>query len=143
MFKGIGTGAGILLASIIGIVAIIFIGGAISIATANFRGTVDKNEKINADGGYRIAAYDEFYSLCSSIQSQADGIENQEEELENTEDPDRKETLESGILAMKNSRAETINEYNSKAAATGTRGQFRDSDLPYEIDSDEEVSCNG
>ncbi len=121
--------------------AIYIIGGILS-TTADFRGEVDKREKVVADGDYRIAAYDEFYKLCSSIQSQNDQIENQKALIKATSDPDQKEVYRAGLVAHQNTKAELIREYNAKAAAEGTRGQFRDSELPYEIDPDqEEVSC--
>lgn len=123
-------------------VGIFFLSGLISIATAPFRGEVDKNEKVEADGDYRIAAYDEFYKLCSTVQSKNDQIEILESEMSTTTDPDRKATLQSGITAQKNTKSELVREYNSKAAGTYTKGQFRDSDLPYELPTEGDVTCN-
>ena len=125
------------------VVLYVYVPGVVSIVTAPFRGEVDKNEKVEADGDYRIAAYDEFYRLCSSIQSKNDQIEVLEAEMGASTDEARKAQLQSGITANRNTKAELVNEYNAKAAGDYTRGQFRDSDLPYSIDpNSEEVVCD-
>ncbi len=134
---------GVVVAVIVLLVGLFYLSGAISIFTAPFRGEVDKNEKVEADGDYRIAAYDEFYKLCSSVQSKNDQINILQLEMNTTTDETRKAQLQSAITAQQNTKAELVNEYNSKAAGEYTKGQFRDSDLPYEIDvNDEEVECN-
>ncbi len=123
-------------------VGLMFVTGTISIFTAPFRGEVEKNELVEADGSYRIAAYDEFYKLCSSIKSKNDQIKIFTNELAVTENKSRKVQLLSAITAQQNVKAELVNEYNSKAASEYTKGQFRDSDLPYEIDMDSEnIQC--
>jgi hypothetical protein len=125
------------------VLTLIFLPGIISIATAPFRGEVEKHELVEADGSYRIAAYDQFYQLCSSIQSQNDTIKNLEDEMDSATDEQRKQQLQSGITANKNTKAQLANEYNAKAASEYTRGQFKDSDLPYQISPTEErVTCN-
>lgn len=125
------------------ILAITYIAGGISMLTAPFRGEVDKRERVEADGAYRIAAYDEFQKLCGTIQSKNEQIEILRQEMDTTTDPDRQAQLQSGITAHQNTRSELINEYNTKAASDYTRGQFRDSDLPYRIDpTAEEVACS-
>lgn len=124
------------------ILALIIVPGVIMYATADFRGTVERQERIQGDGDYRIAKYNEFYSLCSSIQSQQETIENQEEALAMTDDEDQKQVYESGILAAKNSQAENIAKYNSLATdSNDNASQFRDSGLPYQIEDGENVQC--
>lgn len=135
MFKTMGLMVAVVL-------AVMLIAGGIQFVTADFRGVVDKREKINADGGYRIAAYEEFYKLCSTVQAKNDEIGNLEAAVDSASDVERKAELEGAILAQRNTKAELVREYNAKAAAEGTRGQFRDSELPYEIDSNQEdVQC--
>lgn len=114
------------------------------LATADFRGTVERNERIQGDGDYRIAKYNQFYSLCSDIVAQQNTIENQEEALQMTDDPEQQEVYESGILAAKNSQDENIATYNSLATDTNDNAsQFRDSGLPYQIEDGEDVTCGG
>ena len=141
MFKAISSLWGIV---VIVILAILLTMGSIlgiQYITAGPRGAVDANEQIQS-GSNRIAAYEEFFSLCSSIDSQLQNIENQEDRIAATSDEDQKETLESGLIALENSKNENIAEYNANAASDYTAGQFRDSDLPYQIDQDaEEISC--
>ncbi len=63
-------------------------------------------------------------------------------ELDITQDATRKQQLVIAITAQRNVKAELVNEYNSKAASEYTKGQFKDSDLPYQIDSEtENVQC--
>ncbi len=127
---------------VVAILAVILVVGGIKFVTADFRGQIDKREKVNADGGYRIAAYEEFYKLCSTVQAKNDEIGNLEAAVETASDDERKAELEGAILAQRNTKAELVREYNAKAAAEGTRGQFRDSELPYEINSNQEdVQC--
>jgi hypothetical protein len=139
MFKGLLVVFGV----IVVFLAIMFVSGLLSIATAPFRGEVEKHELVEADGSYRIAAYDQFYQLCSSIQSKNDQIKILKSEMDSSTDDARKAQLQSGITANQNTKAELVNEYNSKAASEYTRGQFKDSDLPFEISSSQErVVCN-
>lgn len=129
---------------IVVVAGLIFIPGIIMYATADFRGTVERNERIQGDGDYRIAKYNQFYSLCSSIASQQETIENQEEALQMTDDEEQKQVYESGILAAKNSQAESIEEYNSLSTdSNDNASQFRDSGLPYQITNAEVVTCGG
>lgn len=141
MLSKLGSVPLIVSVAILATLGAIYIIGNILMSTANFRGEVGVKEKVEADGDYRIAAYDEFYSLCSAIQSKNAAIKNIEAEMKYA-DKDRKAELQSAITAQRNVKAELVNEYNAKATAEGTRGQFRDSELPYQIKpDDEEVSC--
>lgn len=141
MIQRFGIG---LVLTVIGIVGLIFLSGIIMFATADFRGTVERNERIMGDGDYRIAKYNQFYDLCSSIQSQQATIENQEEAAQMTDDPEQKQIYESGVLAAKNSQAENIAKYNSLATdSNDNASQFRDSGLPYQIENGENVTCGG
>lgn len=138
---------GVAILSLIGVIAVflavLYVSGLLSILTAPFRGEVAKNERVEADGSYRIAAYDEFYSMCSSIQSKNDQVKILKAEMKDSTDEERKKQLQSGVTAQQNTKAELVNDYNSKAASKYTAGQFRDSDLPYQISLEEEkVTCN-
>lgn len=117
-------------------------GGLLQRITADFRGETSQIEQTQADANYRISAYDRFYDKCAGVQSLESKIENLSDELESTEDEKRKSVLNTSITASKNKRAQMINDYNADARKEATRGQFRASDLPYELSvEEEETSC--
>lgn len=108
--------------------------------TADFRGETKQIEQTKANSSYRISAYDQFYDKCASVQSIESKINNMEDELEGTEETQRKIVLNTSITASKNKRAELITSYNADARKEATRGQFKASDLPYELNENEEVT---
>jgi hypothetical protein len=68
------------------------------------------------------------------VQSDEDSIRNLEEELEADETADdRKAKLRQTITATKNTRAESVRDYNSKAG-NELRGAFKDAGLPDRLD---------
>lgn len=114
-------------------------------STANFRGETEQIEKTRANGDYRIAAYDHFFNLCASVQSKEATIKALEKELERKPGPSesRVEQIYASITANEAIRAETINQYNVDAEKTATIGQFKASNLPYELNANtEETSCH-
>lgn len=129
---------GVLILIISTILVSVYGGGFLQRMTADFRGETSQIEQTQADADYRISAYDQFYDKCSGVQSLESKIENLTEELEAAEDEKRKSVLNTSITASKNKRAEMINDYNADARKEATRGQFRASDLPYELSEEEE-----
>ena len=125
------------------ILAAVYGGGLMQRMTADFRGETGQIEQTQADADYRISAYDQFYDKCAGIQTLESKITNLSDELEETEDEQRKSVLNTSITASKNKRAELINDYNADARKEATRGQFKASDLPYEIDINEEGTACG
>jgi len=119
--------------------AVVYGLGGFQRLTAGFRGETSQIEKTKADGDYRIAAYDEFFSKCSAIQAAEDSIANQIAEREYAS-PERKHQIDANVTATRNQRAQLIREYNADATREATAGQFRDSNLPYQIDIDEETT---
>lgn len=115
--------------------------GFLQRGTADFRGETGQIEQTEADSDYRIAAYDEFYDSCASVKSIESKIKNVEEEVKDAKDSERRATLGTSIMALKNKRAELIESYNADARKEATRGQFKSSDLPYELDIEEETTC--
>lgn len=102
--------------------------------TADFRGGVKAKEQTTANGSFRVGTYEDFFNLCSSVQSDEDAIRNAEEELEAKETTaDRKARLRQNITATKNTRAETVRDYNAKAG-NEYRGAFKDAGLPATLD---------
>src|SRR5699024_1051070 len=115
--------------------------GYLQRGTADFRGETSQIEQTKANADYRISAYDEFYDSCASVKSIEKKIKNIEDELEETEESQRKTTLKTSITASKNKRAELIESYNADARKEATRGQFKASDLPYELNIEEDTIC--
>lgn len=119
-----------------------FAGWWFSNATANTRGNVDKTNQINGNGSYRIAAYDHFFDACAAVQNDEAAIRITQDELATHPDAARVLQLQTNLSAQKLQRATDINQYNVDARKAGTLGQFRSSNLPYQIDASEaSTSC--
>lgn len=110
-------------------------------ATADIRGAGDAREQILADGDFRIQAYQTFFDLCASVQSQEDRIDSLDQELNDENNPPtdaRVGQIQSSLSAIRSTRGDLINQYNADASRSWTEGQFRDEDLPYQLNIDEE-----
>lgn len=140
MRKYVIGAATVILAIVIAFMATVYGGGMLQRITADFRGETDQIEDTKANANYRIAAYDHFYDLCGSVQSIESKIGNMEDELEGADTTERKNVLNSSITASKNKRAELIASYNADARKEATQGQFKASDLPYELSENEEAT---
>ncbi len=127
------------LVTLLWVAGVIFSGEAKK-ATANFRGEVSATEMINANGAYRIAAYDHFFDLCASVQDTENTIRVLEAELDSGVSTARAEQVTGAITANRIKRGNQINRYNSDARKEGTSGQFRDSALPYQLDPNMEAT---
>ncbi|TQJ05884.1 hypothetical protein [Amycolatopsis cihanbeyliensis] len=115
--------------------------GWFSQTTAEARGETSQREQTVADGGYRIASYEHFFDLCAGIQGKERTIARLEAERE-TADTRRVERIEATLTALRSGRDASIHSYNADARKRGTTGQFRASELPYQLDVDEEeTSC--
>ncbi|MGC9535604.1 hypothetical protein [Streptomyces sp. UG1] len=130
-----------------GIAALVTIGltitlaiGGISWLTAPFRGEVDKRDRTDGSGEFRIATYEEFFGLCSTVQSKEGTIKALEEE-DKTASESRRAQIRTSLTALKSSRIEAVNEYNAKAAQEH-RSAFKDKDLPPRLDvNDMSTTC--
>jgi hypothetical protein len=98
--------------------------------TADARGAGEAREQTRANGSYRIAAYDKFFDLCASIQAQEDRI------VIFSDDPSPEGQV--NLRAVKAKRTELIRQYNADATKSDTKGHFLASDLPYQINPNEE-----
>lgn len=120
----------------------IFGWGMFQRSTADFRGQTDAIERVQADGDFRIQAYDRFFELCSAVQADEGRIANMESELAQEDLSDkRRGELRIALTAVRNARAEKIATYNADARREFTVGQFRSNDLPFEIDPEEKTTC--
>lgn len=133
-----------LIAALIGSMAI-FGWGFFQRSTADFRGKTGQIERTKADPNYRIAAYDQFYDLCGDIQAKEDQIRNTQKRSAGgtTTGGFTQQQKDAILLALQNSRAELVRQYNADARKADTLAHFRASDLPYKIDIDnEETTCD-
>lgn len=134
--------AEIALAVIGGILALaLLVGGVFAIrwVMAPANGALEQREKTIGNGNYRIAQYDHFFNLCGSIQASEDKIKNTEETEPN--DGMSENQKAAILLALKNTRASLIREYNADASKADTAAHFKSSSLPYQIDVNGETTC--
>lgn len=127
----------------VGITIAVLVGGGLGLRAllAEPTGQVEAREETQS-GANRIAQYDRFYDLCTSAKTAQDQIANLEQERDDGVSDARADQISSSITALRGKRDEAVNKYNSQAAKSYTAGQFRDSDLPYELDGKEPISCN-
>lgn len=145
--KGIRWIIGIGLASFILVLLLasmsIFGWGFFQRATADFRGETKALEQIKANPNSRISAYEHFFNLCASIQGHEDAIRALQAELDGNPQEDRREQIQGAITANQTQRDRKIRQYNSDASKDFTTGQFRDADLPNELDINaKETTCS-
>jgi hypothetical protein len=120
----------------------LFATGSIQKWTADFRGDVKAKEQTKGNGSFRVATYNDFFNLCSSVQSDEDALRNAQDEMDAKETTaDRKAKLRQNITAIKNTRAESVRDYNAKAA-NEYKAAFRSNDLPARLDvTDYNTEC--
>ena len=109
------------------------IGMVIRYYTADVRGKVAANEKIKADPNFRIEAYDRFFNQCASVQSIEQTIAATQAELATSKNERRQMQLNTNLTALAAARADAVNQYNADSHKAYTAGQFKSSDLPYEL----------
>lgn len=117
------------------VLASIYISTEISMSTAERRGEADKMERVEANGARRIANYEFFHNTCQDIQAK-------NEQIADTKDMLSGEEEQRTVFALNQTKTDMVGDYNSKASQDYTSGQFRDSDLPYQIDvNDTNINC--
>lgn len=101
--------------------------------TAPFRGEAEKRENTVGSGEFRQTTYEQFFDLCEAVQNAEGTIQALQEERKGASET-RKTQIDQSITALKATRIESVNEYNSKARQEH-RAPFRDKDLPYRLDA--------
>ncbi|QFR02105.1 hypothetical protein F9278_44820 [Streptomyces phaeolivaceus] len=131
-------------AGVIGLAVLYVIGafafGGAGWITAPFRGEAEQRENTVGSGVFRQSTYEEFFELCEAVQNAEGTIEVLEEERK-TASETRTTQIDQSITALRATRIESVNDYNSKASQEH-RAPFRDKDLPYSLDADaEHTTC--
>lgn len=121
---------------------ITLLSGGLTILLAPFQGEVEKSQQVEGSGEYRVANHDYFYNLCSDIQTKQDNIESLKAQLKYA-DGDTKQKIQSGIAGNELELNKLVNKYNADASNEYSKGQFRDDELPYHIEADQEVQSCG
>lgn len=130
---------GIVGLAVLGVIGAFVFGGAGWI-TAPFRGAAEEREGTVGSGAFRQSTYQEFFELCEAAQNSEGSIKALKDERGAAPDA-RKAQIDQSVTALTASRIESINDYNSKAAQEH-RAPFRDQDLPYRLDvEDESTVC--
>lgn len=100
--------------------------------TASIEGRVGASEKIQSAPN-RISAYDHFFNLCAGIRADEVSLDAQNDLLQVTSDTFQRTRVQTNIVGLIGHRASLIEEYNANARKDYTVGQFRDSNLPYQL----------
>lgn len=137
--RTLGTGAKVALAAVVALALVfvigvfgVYYGGWFSDVTKNRVGETEKNELIEGNGSYRVGAYESFWDAYAAIQTQEDRISNLTATTE-TQTGFQLQQTQLAITAAKNTCASLINDYNAASKADYTSAQFRDAQLPMEI----------
>lgn len=110
-----------------------FVFGGTAWLTAPFRGAAEEREDTVGSGAFRQSTYQEFFDLCEAAQNAEGSIRALEEERKPASEL-RRNQIDQSIMALRATRTESVNEYNSKAAQEH-RAPFRDKKLPYRLDA--------
>ena len=137
MIGGVGRLIGAVVLFFVVVIGIVFIAGGASWLTAPFRGAVEQREIVQADGRYRIAAYEKFYDDCAAVQALEDQIAAMKA---NKSLPESQR--ETNVLALTNARNTLIRNYNADSRKADTIENFKASDLPYQLDPQKETTCS-
>ncbi|WP_405910842.1 MULTISPECIES: hypothetical protein [unclassified Streptomyces] len=124
--------AGVIGLAVLYVIGAFAFGGAAWI-TAPFRGETEERNNTVGSGEFRQTTYEEFFDLCEAVQNAEGTIQVLQEERKAASET-RRTQIDQSITALKASRIESVNDYNSKAAQEH-RAPFRDKDLPYRLDA--------
>lgn len=136
MFKGILGGIGcfavvaVLVAGTIGAVAF---GWGYQWVTAPIRGAVDARETIQADGNFRIQAYNQFYNQCASIQGLERDIDASLILFTSSDNENDRRIARANMTGISAARDGAIAVYNTESHKQWTVAQFKSEALVYEI----------
>lgn len=125
-----------LVAGILGVILFVGVGvgggWAWRYYTASIEGKVAAQQQIQS-APHRIIAYNHFFDLCAGVRADEVSLVAQTELLETITDAVQRSRVQTNIIGLIGHRAGLIEEYNVNARKDYTQGQFRDSDLPYQL----------
>ncbi|MEU5294475.1 hypothetical protein [Streptomyces umbrinus] len=131
--------AGVIGLAVVYVIGVFAFGGAGWI-TAPFRGEADERDNTVGSGEFRQTTYEEFFDLCEAVQNAEGTIQVLQEERKAASET-RTTQIDQSVTALKATRIESVNEYNSKAAQEH-RAPFRAKDLPYRLSVEaERTTC--
>ncbi len=130
--KILGVGIGVWVAIVALGLIITFTVLGVQWITADAKGATAARTRI-LSAETRITAYNHFFDACSGIQGLEGTIASQEEVLEDAETPRERERIRTNIAGTKGLRLQAIAKYNTDAGKDYTIGQFRDLDLPHQL----------
>ncbi|MFJ2949885.1 hypothetical protein ACIO8H_19970 [Streptomyces sp. NPDC087226] len=133
-----------LVCGVVGLAVLYMVGafafGGAGWITAPFRGEVEERERTVASGAFRLTTYEEFFDLCEAVQNAEGTIQVLQQERGSASEA-RRDRIDESITALRATRIESVNDYNTKAAQEH-RAPFRDKDLPYRLDAAaEKTTC--
>lgn len=138
-FIGLGTVMAALVAGLVALLVIGLIGvfgfGWFQRSTANYRGQTGVIERTKANPDFRIQAYEHFYDLCAAVQAVEGTLNASLTELAASTTANDQERIRTNITGLQAQRTRSLAQYNVDARKSGTQGQFRASDLPYQLPS--------
>ncbi|MEU4611001.1 hypothetical protein [Streptomyces umbrinus] len=130
---------GVIGLAVVYVIGVFAFGGAGWI-TAPFRGEADERDNTVGSGEFRQTTYEEFFDLCEAVQNAEGTIQVLQEERKAASET-RTTQIDQSVTALKATRIESVNEYNSKAAQEH-RAPFRAKDLPYRLSVEaERTTC--
>lgn len=103
-----------------------------NVHTAHFFGQGNAEIQIQQPSN-QIADYDHFFNLCVSVQDQEGALDSQYDLLVSDTNPADQRWIQTNIAADRTQRLNAINQYNIDATKHWTIGQFRASNLPYQL----------
>lgn len=110
---------------------VVGVGWAWTYLTASTSGKVSAQKQIQS-GSSRIAAYNHFFDLCASVQTLEGQLAAQTAALPTATGADYGR-VQANIVGIEGARAGAIAQYNADARKGYTIGQFRSSQLPYQL----------
>lgn len=144
--KGLSAGMLALIITIVLIVGVSLVGvfgfGWFTDATANRQGRTQQEQLVQGNGQYRIAAYEHFYDLCATVQTDWQTVQFGKEEMKGVTDQGRLEQLQANLAAQQIKLVTDVNQYNGDARKAATLAQFKASNLPSRLTATKETTCH-
>lgn len=132
---------GAAIAAVLVFLLLFFATNIFSQKTANFRGETSKRNQVEANGSFRVGAYERLFDECKAVMNDEVQIKELTEELKTvTKGSESESQIRTFLTASKIARVSDINTYNLDVRKTYTVGQFKDPSLPYQLDPTNEVT---